>query len=204
METIGQYLKTVRQEKEISLHEIAENTKINVRRLELVEANKLKELGGYGHTRAAVITYTRFIKADEKKALYLFEQTFPSPLRKIDYKPIKEKRAKAVLLPPNFFSFIFLGFLVIIMVWFLYDFNSKGLLKNPFKKTEVAKTDSTNLKIVFNENTALSSFDTPEETKTDTVKANITVDESFAKNPNFDFSGEFIFEGKNSPLNYSE
>lgn len=74
MATLGQQLKQSREEKGISLHEIAESTHIGVRFLQAIENDSYDILPGGVFNRAFVRKFARQVGFDEEQAVNLYEE----------------------------------------------------------------------------------------------------------------------------------
>ncbi|MGE0127136.1 MAG: helix-turn-helix domain-containing protein [Blastocatellales bacterium] len=74
MATLGQQLKQSREEKGISLHEIAESTHIGVRFLQAIESDSYDILPGGVFNRAFVRKFARKVGFDEEQAVKLYEE----------------------------------------------------------------------------------------------------------------------------------
>jgi cytoskeletal protein RodZ len=74
MATLGQQLKQSREEKGISLHEIAESTHIGVRFLQAIENDSYDILPGGVFNRAFVRKFARQVGFDEEQAVSLYEE----------------------------------------------------------------------------------------------------------------------------------
>jgi len=72
-ETLGSYLKTKRLEKNISLEEIAADTKINTKVLDSLERDALNELPSSAFVRGFIRSYCKYIKLDQNKPLMLYD-----------------------------------------------------------------------------------------------------------------------------------
>jgi len=74
MATLGQQLKQSREEKGISLHEIAESTHIGVRFLQAIENDAYDILPGGVFNRAFVRKFAKEVGFDEEQAVSLYEE----------------------------------------------------------------------------------------------------------------------------------
>jgi len=74
MATLGQQLKQSREERGISLHEIAESTHIGVRFLQAIENDAYDILPGGVFNRAFVRKFARQVGFDEEQAVSLYEE----------------------------------------------------------------------------------------------------------------------------------
>ncbi|MEP6741581.1 MAG: helix-turn-helix domain-containing protein, partial [bacterium] len=67
--TIGEQLRLAREQREITLREISDQTRISVRYLEAIETNDYKRLPGGIFNRSFVKAYARCVGYDEKEAV---------------------------------------------------------------------------------------------------------------------------------------
>lgn len=67
--TIGELLKTTREQRGIPLREVSDETRISIRYLEAIESNDYKRLPGGIFNRSFVRAYARCIGYDEKEAV---------------------------------------------------------------------------------------------------------------------------------------
>ena len=74
MATLGQQLKQAREEKGVSLHEIAESTHIGVRFLQAIENDAYDVLPGGVFNRAFVRKFAKEVGFDEEQAVNLYEE----------------------------------------------------------------------------------------------------------------------------------
>src|SRR5499426_3700514 len=74
MATLGQQLKQSREEKGISLQEIAESTHISIRFLQAIENDSYDVLPGGVFNRAFVRKFAKQVGFDEEEAVKLYEE----------------------------------------------------------------------------------------------------------------------------------
>ena len=67
--TIGELLRTTREQRGIPLREISDETRISIRYLEAIESNDYKRLPGGIFNRSFIRAYARCIGYDEKEAV---------------------------------------------------------------------------------------------------------------------------------------
>ncbi len=80
METVGSWLKSVREERGLPLEAISEATKINLLFLAALEQDRFDRLPGGMFPRAMVRVYARALGASEQTALEIYARQFPPPL----------------------------------------------------------------------------------------------------------------------------
>ncbi len=73
----GEQLKRLREQRGISLREIADHTKLSVRALEALERNDISRLPGGIYSRGLVRAYAEHIGADPEKTVQDFIARFP-------------------------------------------------------------------------------------------------------------------------------
>src|SRR5215212_745758 len=74
MPTLGEELKRRREERQISLTDISEATRIGTRFLKAIEADNFSVLPGGIFTRSFIRAYAREIGMDEDEAISLYQQ----------------------------------------------------------------------------------------------------------------------------------
>lgn len=78
-ETIGSYLKKMREKKKLTVKIISQHTKINSTKLELLEANKFLELPNQAYVVGYVKSYSKTLGLDQKYCLDLLDQAYGKP-----------------------------------------------------------------------------------------------------------------------------
>lgn len=78
MATFGENLRREREMRGVSLHEIADATKIGVRTLQALEADEFEKLPGGIFTRSFVRTYVKYLGLDEEAIMAEFQLVAPS------------------------------------------------------------------------------------------------------------------------------
>jgi len=78
-ETVGEYLKRERKLREITLQEVAEGTKISIRSLESIEANRFADLPAEVFLRGFVRSYAAYIGIDPEDAILRLEDDMAKP-----------------------------------------------------------------------------------------------------------------------------
>jgi len=83
MESVGLDLKTEREKKKISLHQIAADTRISIRYLQNIEEDRFDDLPGGVYNRAFIKAYCESINMDPQDILKRYDElTAPSLLEK--------------------------------------------------------------------------------------------------------------------------
>lgn len=147
MESLGSYLASVREERHLSLEKVSNDIRLSINHLSNIEKDNLSSLGNYGFARAMVYSYIRYLEADERKALYLFDQILPrqEQTQFFSQTPLKEKK---VLISTNFIWLITIIFIVILLGTIILISYNKGYLQRPFDsiKTEADTVKVTEIK----------------------------------------------------------
>ncbi|MBN2461848.1 MAG: helix-turn-helix domain-containing protein [Candidatus Cloacimonetes bacterium] len=194
--SIGKYLKETRIQRELTLEEISEKTKIKTRFLTAIEDNDFDNLGGRGYARATIITYARAIGADVNKVLKDFDEL---------YRPISEKfhysssyQPKKYLISTNLLSFLFFLILILVIIFLSIKFYKEGKFKSPFQKSTP---------------TPMETKEKPESVKTVLPELEQEVIEPDNTSDNFDqralddttdYLDELLFSAGESPLDYDQ
>ncbi len=88
MEKLGQLLKSEREKRGLSLHEIGMSLKINPKILKSIEDNDSKNLPAKTFLRGFVRSYAQYLRIDVNLALKLFQEQYGST-RPEDFKPLE-------------------------------------------------------------------------------------------------------------------
>ena len=147
MDSFGEYLKRERELREISLEEIRDYTKINIRFLKALETDKFDLMPGKFFTRGIIRSYASYIGLDVRDVLDKYNELF---LKK---SPPEEKRAeeeeKVDETTPLLKAKILIWALVIIVlisasVFLYYKYGKKQTQVSQIailEETEVPKTE---------------------------------------------------------------
>jgi cytoskeletal protein RodZ len=210
MENLGQYLKSLREEKQITLETVTREIKLTTEQISAIESNQLSKLGNYGFGKATVYTYIRFLEADEKVAMNLLDLLMPSS-KQADFEPKTPIREKKVLISINFIWLVAILLIVAVLgsiIWISY---SRGYLKRPFdnvngvkdslksetpEQPKVVKPDTIRAHMLKIANTVAKKSANPV-----TKKAEKPVKPSQSVPDTTDYANEMIFDGKESPFN---
>ena len=195
IESIGTYLKSLREQKKMTLEQISEITRIKIRLLEEIENDIFSNLGGIGYAKAMIINYARHLEADEEKILAIFNEKFSQkPIHISREESIEEKK---YVLPANFFSIILLIVVIIALTSLVvYLYKSDIVSWPPFQKVEknkievkeeISKPDTT----LNNQKEEIIEIETAELNKQ-------------ALHDTTDYLNELMFKNRKSPPNYEE
>jgi cytoskeletal protein RodZ len=114
MDTIGSYLKTLREEQHLTFEELQHETRMSVQMLIDIEDDHLENIGGYGYARAIVYTVIRALNADEEKALALFDSSYPRE-KTTKFKPRQPIKENKILISTNFLYLLGIILLIVIL-----------------------------------------------------------------------------------------
>ena len=138
MQTVGTYLKSNRESKNISLSEIAHHTKISKWYLDCLEKDDFRNIPGGPYIKGYISSYATFIGIDENEAIKKFDSSNPeSKLTKQAETDIgKKSRFQSLAFIPKKIRILSLVFIIIIplLVGF-YHF----IFQNP-ESTKLDKT----------------------------------------------------------------
>ena len=128
MDSFGEFLKRERELREITLEEIRDSTKINIRFLKALEVDKFDMLPGKFFTRGIIRSYANYLGLDAEDVLnrydeFRLEQNLP------DEKEEKERDQYDEKKPPQKNKIILWTIIIIILISisiiFLYKFGKK-------------------------------------------------------------------------------
>lgn len=133
MGSVGEDLKRERELRGISLKEIADSTKINMRFLKALEKDQLDILPGKFFTKGIIRSYAKFIGLDEHSVLNKYYQSLQQQEQNQEEQKKKEKTHTA--LPKRFktiFNVIILFVALLVFLFILYLlFQKKEPPRNP-------------------------------------------------------------------------
>lgn len=191
---IGEYLYTVRNEKNLTLEEVSEITKIKVRILEAIEANKFDDLGGLGYVKALLVTYAKAINADKTKILKMIDEAYQGIQVKYS-RPLPEQPTKKYQFHMNLVYLILLVILIIVLTVFVVNLYREGKLNSPFFK-------------IFERQRS-----TPTEVMEDTLKTETPIEPNTAESALFDpealhdtanYTSQLLFKSQHNPYEYTK
>lgn len=210
MDSLGQYLRSIREKKALTIEAVFNEIKISQEQIEAIENNQLSDLGNYGIVRAMVYTYSRYLEADEKMVMHLFDMIWP-PQNQSAFNPKTPIKEQKVLISINFIWLITIIIIVIFLgsiIWISY---SRGYLKRPFdsikksndsiriespEETKIEKTDTLRNRMLQIANSPAKQKQKEEKKLTDILKGQ---KEMIADTT--DYVNEFIFNTEDSPFN---
>lgn len=194
-ETIGKYLKKIREQKNISLEEISRFTKIKIHFLNAIEDDRMQDITDLTYARLTILNYARYIGADTNEVLNFFDKhTKKKPEKKVIGSRVDKKKdyEKKVLIPKIVFQIVLLIFFVTILFGVGFYLNKKGeLQRNIFEKPK----DYSSEQIPEQKDVKKLDVDKTQETAVDTTSR----EEIKFKYKEGEFLQKYIFENKQSP-----
>lgn len=210
MESIGQYLRSIREEQNLTLDNVSNEIKLSPEQLSAIENNQLSKLGSYGFSRAMVYSYSRFLGADEKITMSLFDVLQP-PQRQSGFIPKRPIKEKKMLISINFIWLIAIFIIIIILSSIIWISYTRGYLKRPF---DSLKKDQDSIKVEVPVIKEIEKPDTLRQRMLQVANANTKTKPKDAINSqvNFtiqkkavedttDYVNELIFNTDDSPFN---
>jgi cytoskeletal protein RodZ len=209
MDSVGKLLKEIREEQDLTIEQVSEETKIKPRMIQAIEEDNLKALGGIGYGRAIITTYARFLKADVKKVLSAYDRSMNKT--ETVYRPPAEEQPKKILIPANIIYIIILIMLVVFLAIITVRFYREGRLSSPLPRRISPQTTETDNQTsdpdtILPEPTSLIEV-TPEidDSPLDEIdSATTSLHNRSALQDTTDYVNIFIFEGKDNPLNIKD
>lgn len=207
--SIGQYLKSVREEKGLTFSKLSKMTCISERYLADVENDKFDDMGGLGYAKVMTISYAKALGANDKLVLHMFNSRYVKPIPRTLYK--REQQPKKFMIPTSLFSILLLVILIVVLTMVITKLYKNGDLAFPFRgKAEIIKAEKADILKLPQKNT-LSLYDSLEGEKSkdqadkadlEAVKA-VQIDIS-ALRDSTDYADKYLFKSKDSPFNVKE
>lgn len=203
-DTVGKYLKEIRESNNIDIDKITQNTKIPIEFIIQIENDDFSEIGSVGYSKAMIASIAREIGADANKALVIFDAKSRMNLQEKKYHNFSEENK--FLISTHLFSIIIIVIIVVILSSIIFHFYNKGMLNNPFHKNEVAveqveikKTKPEVIKVKKQKNKQVNDGEI--ELKNKKVAEPENVETYKAVSDTTDLINQFIFKKKSSPFN---
>lgn len=124
MELLGEYLKSIRESKNLSLEAVAAKTKISLNYLNAIEESRFDDLPGEVFTKGFLRSYARFLSIDERDIIKRYDDwamKFKAPEKEIEEVIKKEKKEeikdrRKIIQIAGTASVIFLAILTVIFL----------------------------------------------------------------------------------------
>ncbi len=142
-ESVGEFLKRERELRQITLREVAEGTKISIRRLKSIEADQFEDLPAEVFVRGFIRSYADYIGIDPADAILRLEENMPQ--EELEIRNIKsfsspqsdiKGPASAVLL----IAAVVAGLLILAAAWFFFFQNHQVGIPSLADKTPPVST----------------------------------------------------------------
>ncbi len=142
-ESVGEFLKRERELRQITLEEVAEGTKISIRRLRSIEADQFDDLPAEVFVKGFIKAYAEYIGIDPTDALLRLEENMPQD--ELDIKNVRRlsspstdiRRPKS---PVLLIVAIVAATLVAVAAWFFF-FQGHQLTIQPLTGRMVGTTE---------------------------------------------------------------
>jgi len=210
--TIGEYLYSIRENKNLKLEDIAETTKIKVRLLEKLESNLFDDLGGIGYAKAMILTYAKALGITEDQIHELLQNQFNETIQYVPQSHSTQPRK--FLLPTKIFSVMLLIIVIALLSYLVVNLYKDGVLTwPPFKKADTGmqirskeKTETPTEEPTEKPLESESKRVVPEVEKEDemVLLEQIEKPEVNTIDDSTDYLDDLLFKDKESPFNYDE
>ncbi|MGI8786558.1 MAG: helix-turn-helix domain-containing protein [Pyrinomonadaceae bacterium] len=166
--TLGEKLRQAREERGISISQIAEQTRISALYLESIENDDYRKLPGGIFNKGFIKSFAKIVGVDEQEALQDYAQLIaeqgvqPNADEPKTYRPevLTDERSTSSLLPTVIFAVIILG----LMTWGILFALNYFQRKQPTANTPVADSNA-NTNLISNLNAANASTQNAATTK---------------------------------------
>lgn len=178
---IGEKLREARLQRNLSLDELQQITKIQKRYLEAIENNQFELMPGTFYVRAFIRQYASAVKlnGDELVALYDGKHNPPAVEDVIAFEPLDESRAQKVeeeenqwmkSLPAIIFSLFGLAIAVVVLYITWQDRQQTPVIQSPSSSIFIEDSTKSSEHTTEESDTTTSETDTAEETTTSTTE----------------------------------
>jgi len=145
-ESVGEFLKRERELRQITLEEVAEGTKISIRRLRSIEADQFDDLPAEVFVRGFIRSYAEYIGIDPTDALLRLEENLPQDeldirnVRRFSSPTTDVRRSRSPLL-----LFVAVGAAILILAgaWYFFFQNQQVHIPS-FSHTKAPSRPSAN------------------------------------------------------------
>ena len=153
-QTLGEKLRQAREERDISISEVAEQTRISPHYIEAIENDDYSPLPGGIFNKGFIKSFAKFVGIDEDEALQDYSRQLslqnegqPEPETKT-YRPevLTDDRSRS-LLPTLIFAAIILGLMtwgVLALVWYIQDQQNQPVVTNSNTANTAVNTNTAN------------------------------------------------------------
>ena len=153
-QTLGEKLRQAREERDISISEVAEQTRISPHYIEAIENDDYSPLPGGIFNKGFIKSFAKFVGLDEEEALQDYSRQLaqqnegqPEPDTKT-YRPevLTDDRSRS-LLPTLIFAAIILGLMtwgVLALVWYIQDQQNQPATANSNTANNAVNANASN------------------------------------------------------------
>ncbi len=120
MDSIGQYIKSIRDERNLSIDELAEITLIKKEYLELLEEDRIEDLGGFGVVKSYAYTIVRKLNINQAKIISIIESKYPE-YKVNNFKSLEYKQEHKFLISYNLIYAIIIITVTIFLIGYVVD-----------------------------------------------------------------------------------
>ena len=134
LETIGKYLKSKREARNVTLEEIAEATKIRKAILEAIENDRQDLIPPRVFAQGFLKSYASYLELDESDVIKRYQETLEELEVKNDEEEIASQQPPQKVLTPTRILVLFIIFILALASWFFKSPQEKEKV-SPFKDT---------------------------------------------------------------------
>ena len=164
-QTLGEKLRQAREERDISISEVAEQTRISPLYIEAIENDDYSPLPGGIFNKGFIKSFAKFVGVDEEEALQDYSRQLAqqnqgeSDTDPKTYRPevLTDDRSRSSLLPTIIFAVIILGLMtwgILALVRYIQDQPSLPLVSDTNSANTNTNANSANTDVNANANTA--------------------------------------------------
>ncbi len=125
MDSIGQYIRSIREENSLSIEELEKITMIKKEHIELLEDDKIEALGGFGVVKSYAYTIVRKLNLNQAKIISIIDNKYPE--YKVDnFKSLEYKEERKFLISANIIYAIVLITITIFLIFYVVDMVKKN------------------------------------------------------------------------------
>lgn len=125
MDKIGQYIKSIREEKQLSLDDLAALTLIKKEHLILLEDDNVDELGGFGVVKSYAYTIVRKLNINQTKIMAIIDDQYPQ-YKVNNFKSLEYKQERKFLISANVIYAIVIISVTIFLIFYVVDMFQKN------------------------------------------------------------------------------
>ncbi len=120
MDSIGQYIKSIREDKNLSLEELASITLIKKEHLELLEDDQIEALGGFGVVKSYAYSIVRKLNINQSKIIAIIENKYPK-YKVNNFKTLEYKQERKFLISYNLIYALAIISVTIFLIIYVVD-----------------------------------------------------------------------------------